>query len=141
MKIIATILTVVMTVLIAASAPAENRSNSRDRIRQDGNPARVSPQRDIRQVPPTRPSSPPTLSQERGPYGGSRRDSYGARRQVRNPDAARRSLNEYYGRKDVRIGEIREREHYFQAEIRDGRGNVVDRVIIDKRSGRIRSIY
>jgi hypothetical protein len=41
----------------------------------------------------------------------------------------------------MRIGELRERENYFQAEIRDGRGNVIDRVIIDKRTGRIRSIY
>jgi hypothetical protein len=141
MKIVSMTLAVLMTVLIAVSAPTQSQAETRDRGRQDGKSARVAPQRDIRQAPPSRPSSPPALVQKSGPYGGVRRDSYGARRQVRNPEAARRSLNEFYGRNNMRVGEIREREHYYQAEIRDGRGNIVDRVIIDKRTGRIRSIY
>lgn len=30
---------------------------------------------------------------------------------------------------------------YFEAYVRDKKGNLLDRVIVDKRTGRIRSIY
>ncbi len=39
------------------------------------------------------------------------------------------------------IGKITEREWYFEADIRDKTDNLVDRVIVDKRTSRIRSIY
>ena len=50
-------------------------------------------------------------------------------------------LKEYFSKKDVRIGEIRERKLYFEADILDKDNRVVDKVIVDKRTGRIRSIY
>lgn len=80
-------------------------------------------------------------SDERHPYGGSRRGAYGEKKEVLTIDDARKILKEYFLKRDVKIGEIKEKEYYFEAEILDRRNNLVDKVIIDKRTGRIRSIY
>lgn len=77
----------------------------------------------------------------RHPYGGSRRGAYGEKKEVLTIDDARKILKEYFLKRDVKIGEINEKEYYFEAEILDRRNNLVDKVIIDKRTGRIRSIY
>ena len=74
------------------------------------------------------------------PYGESGR-GYGERKAVSNSQHARKLLKDYYAGRDVRIGDIRERELFFEADIRGRRGNLVDKVIIDKRTGRIRSMY
>lgn len=74
------------------------------------------------------------------PYGESS-DGYGERRAVSNVMEARRLLRDYFAGRDVRIGDIRERDLFFEAEIRDRRGVLTDKVIIDKRTGRIRSMY
>ncbi len=74
------------------------------------------------------------------PYGEFRR-GYGERRAVPNSGEARRMLRDYYYSRDLRIGDIRERKLFYEAEIRDRRGVIVDRVIIDRRTGRIRSMY
>jgi hypothetical protein len=74
------------------------------------------------------------------PYGESR-GGYGEKRAVSSMQEARRTIKEYFSRRDVRIGDIRERELFFEADIRDRRGAFVDKVIIDKRTGRIRSTY
>ncbi|MEW6117666.1 MAG: PepSY domain-containing protein [Nitrospirota bacterium] len=66
---------------------------------------------------------------------------YGARRAVTTPQQAKKILKEYFKGEDVAVGVIRERGHFFEADIKDKKGTVVDRVIIDKRTGRIRSIY
>ena len=75
------------------------------------------------------------------PYGGPHRGGYGERRAVRSRGDAQRMLNDYYMRRSVRIGPIRENRFYFEADILDRDNRFMDRVIIDKRSGRIRSIY
>ena len=54
---------------------------------------------------------------------------------------AQRMLNDYYMRRNMRIGPIRENRSYFEADVLDRNNRFTDRVIIDKRSGRIRSIY
>jgi hypothetical protein len=41
----------------------------------------------------------------------------------------------------VAINNIREKDWFFEAEIRDKQNNLRDIVIIDKRTGRIRSVY
>src|ERR1700690_3747431 len=74
------------------------------------------------------------------PYGESR-GGYGEHRAVSSVQEARRMIKEYFVRRDVRISDIREREFFFEADIRDRRGAFVDKVIIDKRTGRIRSTY
>jgi hypothetical protein len=71
-----------------------------------------------------------------GPHGG-----YGERRAVRSRGDAQRMLNDYYMRRSMRIGPIREDRFYYEADILDRNNRFMDRVIIDKRSGRIRSVY
>jgi len=78
---------------------------------------------------------------DRSPYGGSRQGEYGEKKAVPTAAEARKTLKEYFSKRDVTIGEIREKEFYFEAEIKDKQDKVIDKVIVDKRTGRIRSIY
>lgn len=66
---------------------------------------------------------------------------YGEKRPVTSIDEAKKKLNEYVANKDLRIEEITEKELFFEAEIRDRKNKIVDKVILDKRTGRIRSIF
>jgi hypothetical protein len=79
--------------------------------------------------------------QDEGPYGVSGGGTYGQKQQVGTKDDARKLLKEYFSKKDVTIGEIREKQYYFEADIKNRNGKLVDKVIVDKRTGRIRSIY
>lgn len=74
-------------------------------------------------------------------YPGPRGGRYGARKAVRTEGEARNILRKYFSQRKATIGEIKERDWFFEAEIRDRNNTFVDRVIIDKRTGRIRSIY
>jgi hypothetical protein len=67
--------------------------------------------------------------------------SYGEKRPVRTKKEAREILKEHLKGRNLRVGKIEEKELYFEAEILDARGNVVDRLIVQKQTGRIRSIY
>ena len=78
---------------------------------------------------------------ERSPYGGSREGGYGEKKEVLTQGDAEKILRQYFAKKNVTIGEIREKELYFEAEVRDKDNKVIDKVIVDKRTGRIRSIY
>jgi hypothetical protein len=82
------------------------------------------------QPPPVRvvPAPPPQ-------YG------YGQRRAVTDIYDAGRIMGQYYHGRDVRIGPIREHELFYQADVRDRRGALLDKIILDKRTGRIRSTY
>ncbi|MBI5657114.1 MAG: hypothetical protein HZC44_10020 [Geobacter sp.] len=79
------------------------------------------------------------------PYGGycrnRRQGWYGSRREVRTEEEARALLSEYFAGSRASVGSLAERETYFEADVINPLGKVIDRVIIDKRSGRIRSIY
>lgn len=79
---------------------------------------------------------------DRRPYGstlpGDKR--YGARDPVKTPEEARKRFEAYFDGDDLVVGKISERPLYFEASIKHKDGRLVDRVIIDKRSGRIRSI-
>lgn len=81
----------------------------------------------------------------RCPYGdyypGPREGRYGARKAVRTEGEARNILRMYFSPRKATVGEIKERNWFFEAEIKDRNNRPVDRVIIDKRTGRIRSIY
>ncbi len=74
------------------------------------------------------------------PYGRSKKGRYGEKSTVMTEDKAREILKEYF-QNNVTIGKVKERKFYFEAEIRDKHGNLIDRVIIDRRTGRIRSVY
>jgi hypothetical protein len=78
---------------------------------------------------------------ERSPYGSTNENLYGQRRVVLSKEDARRILKQYFFGRNVIVGLILERKFYFEAEIRNKRGDLLDIVLIDKRTGRIRSIY
>jgi hypothetical protein len=96
-----------------------------------------------------------TLAQHHGwgwyegrPYGdycpGSRWGGpYGMRKAVATTDEAKQVIERYYAvrQKTIIVGRIAERRWFFLAEILDQDGKVIDETIIDKRTGRIRSIY
>ena len=84
-------------------------------------------------------------AEDASPHGGYKKGSaetgYGEKRPVTTIEEARKALTEYFAKKNVKIGEIREQKLFFEAEIRDKSNNLVDKVIVDKRTGRIRSTY
>jgi hypothetical protein len=71
----------------------------------------------------------------------SEEKGYGAKAPVATVEEARAALEEHYKGTDLKVGKIEEKELYFEAEVLDKKGEVSDRVVIDKRTGRIRSIY
>jgi hypothetical protein len=76
----------------------------------------------------------------RGRCGKRRGDWYGASQPVATAAEARGLLQSYFAGQEYTVSEVSEKKWGFRAEIRDRNGKVVDRVMIDKRSGRIRSI-
>ena len=78
------------------------------------------------------------------PYGGYRASPrwkwYGARQNITSVKEAREYLTEFYDSSLIRIGTIKERDGYFEAEVYRKSNAKRDRVIIDKGCGRIRSI-
>jgi hypothetical protein len=90
-------------------------------------------------------SMPVVYAQVTPPSGDFRRSRpesrYGEKRPVTSIEEAKKVLNEYFTEKPIRIGEIKEDKLFFEAEILDKNNEPVDKVIIDKRTGRIRSIY
>lgn len=77
-------------------------------------------------------------------YGGycsnQRWGWYGARKSVQSIEEARRDLTEYYAEGGAKVGKIIEKSAYFEAEILNNDKKLINRVVIHKRSGRIRSI-
>ena len=76
-----------------------------------------------------------------GRCGKRKGDWYGARRAVRSTEDARGLLNAYFTGQSVTVSDIIEKPWRFEADVKNHSGEIVDRVIVDKRSGRIRSIY
>jgi hypothetical protein len=68
---------------------------------------------------------------------------YGVRKPIRTIDEAKQVMERYFSGcpHKMTVGKIEEKEGYFVAEIRDPDGNLIDKTIVDKRTGRIRSIY
>ena len=86
-------------------------------------------------------SLPLVHAESTSPYSAPADTGYGEKRPVTTIEEAKKVLAGYFSKKDVKIGEIKEQELFFEAEIRDRNNNLVDKVIIDKRTGRIRSTY
>jgi hypothetical protein len=78
---------------------------------------------------------------ERSPYGGAKGGEYGEKKPVLTRDEAHKILKEYFSKREVRIGEVKEKELYFEAEILGKNNRLIDKVIVDKRTGRIRSVF
>jgi len=77
----------------------------------------------------------------RGRCGKRRGDWYGARQPVHTSQEARGLLQNYFTGQAYAVSGVTENRWGFTAEIVDKSGKVIDKVMIDKRSGRIRSIY
>lgn len=79
-----------------------------------------------------------------GPFGGYCRGSgwgwYGARKQVMTAREARRLVQEYFANENVKVGKVTDRQYFFEVDINDENNSLIDVVIVDKRTGRIRSI-
>lgn len=67
--------------------------------------------------------------------------SYGEKKEITTAEEALKALKKHFEKKDIVFGEIIEKELYFEAEIKDRKNMIIDKVIVDKRTGRIRSIY
>jgi hypothetical protein len=77
----------------------------------------------------------------RGRCGKRRGDWYGASKPVTSEKEARELLQNYFSGQEYTVAGITEKKWGFKSEILDKNGKVIDKVMIDKRSGRIRSIY
>ena len=81
---------------------------------------------------------------EHRPYGGYCRGPrwgwYGARRDVKNVREVRQLLNEFLKETDLSVGEIRDKGPFFEADILE-KEEIVDILIVNKRTGRIRSKF
>ena len=78
---------------------------------------------------------------KRGGCGKRRGDWYGVRRPVTSVKDARAQLTHFFSARQLIVAEVLERPWHFEADVLDTCGKVVDRAMIDKRSGRVRSIY
>ncbi len=79
----------------------------------------------------------------RPPYGAycPQKGWYGAKKPVRSPEEAMAILRSYFQDRELVINIVKERRWGFIAEIMRSDGTLVDIVIVDRRTGRIRSIY
>ena len=80
------------------------------------------------------------IPEMRGRCGKRRGDWYGARQPVANAAEARKLLANYFNAQGYAVSEMTEKKWGFRAVIIDKDGKTVDLVMIDKRSGRIRSL-
>jgi hypothetical protein len=80
-----------------------------------------------------------------GPYGGyckgPRWGWYGAGRQVKTEAEVRQLVTEFLTETGFFVGQVREEETYFEVEIKDEEDEVIDLLIVDKRTCRMRSAY
>jgi len=67
---------------------------------------------------------------------------YGARREVRTPVEAKEIIEQFLlPDRGIRIVRMREKAHFYIAEVINNKGVLVDLILIDKRTGRIRSMF
>ena len=72
---------------------------------------------------------------------GPRWGWYGARTPVTTVEDARKHLEKFFEKRNISIGAITDGGLFFKAEIKDHENTVVNFVIINKRTGRIRSLH
>ncbi|MCX7793449.1 MAG: PepSY domain-containing protein [Thermodesulfovibrionales bacterium] len=91
----------------------------------------------------SQPACPDCPGYRKTPYGAycPGKGKYGEKKPVRSKEEAVAILRSYFQDKGLVINIIRERRWGFIAEIRNADGSLLDIVVVDKRTGRIRSIY
>lgn len=116
---------------LAVPASAEWPDDHRDGRRKGGGPHGPGMGRGMG------PDTPPPF----GAYCPKRHaDQYGARQPVLTIEDARERLSRFFGIDPSRIRRLEERRQVFLAEITDPEGRPVELIVIDRRTGRIRSI-
>lgn len=86
------------------------------------------------------------FNNEMVPYGyygqGHRKKiNYGERLAVKSEEEALSLVLEFYSSMNVKVIPLRENRRFYKMEVRDLDDNILDIVIVDKFSGRIRSVY
>ncbi len=76
-----------------------------------------------------------------GDYCPKEHGRYGATRAVESEAEALAILSHYYRGRDITVAKLEKRRIFFRAEIINSEGSLIDVVIIDRRTGRIRSIF
>ena len=137
MKLFPLLLCMLLLAAVSAfGAPAENHTGEDKNCRTHGG------KRDYGAGPAWCKSEEGTCSPEkRGRCGKRRGDWYGARQPVTTAAEARRLLLNYFTGHEYTVSEVVEKKWGFKADISGKDGRIIDRVMIDKRSGRIRSLY
>lgn len=139
MKAYISILFCLVTLLpagITAAQPADEHGREMDNCRKKSGTA------DCASDPAWCKNNEDTCNPEmRGRCGKRRGDWYGASKPVLTAAEARRLLDNYFVGKDYTVSAISEKKWGFKADILDKNSKIVDRIMLDKRSGRIRSIY
>lgn len=76
------------------------------------------------------------------PYGGYCKDCavYGACRDSIPPGVAIQSLRKYYGERGYRLGNVAHKGRFIEAEVFQN-NRQVDKVLFDRKTGRVRSMY
>jgi len=76
------------------------------------------------------------------PYGDYNKDyaSYGACKDAPSRDEAVKSLNKYYEKRGYEVKSVQHKGRFIEADIYK-KDKQVDRVIFDRKSGRLRSVY
>ena len=76
------------------------------------------------------------------PYGGYCKDCavYGSCKEAIPPGEAIQSLRKYYEARGYSLGNIRHKGRFIEAEVLQN-SRQVDRVLFDRKTGRIRSLY
>jgi hypothetical protein len=119
----------------ASAAQPEHRAEASETCRKPGG------NRDCNGGPGWCKSNESTCSPEmRGRCGKRRGDWYGARQPVATAAEAQTLLQNYYAGQGYTVSYVVEKKWGFKADIIDKNGVVIDRAMIDKRSGRIRSL-
>jgi len=79
---------------------------------------------------------------ETTPYGDycGACSKYGVCKQSVSNEDSRTAIEGYYREKGMEVGEMRYRGRFIEVEILKG-GQMVDKILFDRKSGRIRSIY
>lgn len=76
------------------------------------------------------------------PYGDYCRDcgSYGTCKEILSPHEALNALSGYYREKGYQVGTIRHKGRFIEADIYKNEKQV-DKVLFDRKTGRVRSVY
>lgn len=79
------------------------------------------------------------------PYGYYRhhwrKTGYGQRTQIKNVEDAIALVREFYAPHNVQIIPVLESLRFYRMEVLDEKSNIIDVIVVDKLSGRLRSIY